>query len=344
MYIKLKLSLKHLPIMKTIKKLLLFAIGWFLFTNCTHKPSIGLLMDNLTQERWKKDMSLIQEKIKELGGTCIVSVANSDSDKQLDQAIEMINNGIEVLIVVPSDLEKAGDVVRYAHKNYVPVISYDRLIKNCYLDYYVSTDNIAIGELQANYLTKIKPVGKYGIIEGATSDNNAYLLNLGHMNILQPLIDKGDIEIIFSKYTKTWSLHEGYEITNNYLKNNIESPDAIIAGNDAIANGVISALKEHNLAGKVLVAGQDADIQAIRNIVGGNQTITIYKPIEALALAVADAAIKIAHGKAPSNMNITINNGTKLVPAILLPAQIVNKQNIKMTVISEGFINETDIN
>jgi len=330
--------------MKTLTKIIGFTIGLFLFTSCAHKPSIGLLMDNLTHERWKKDMSLIEAKIKELGGTCVVSIANYDADKQLDQAIEMINNGVEVLIVVPSDLVKSGDIVRYAHKKYVPVISYDRLIKNCNLDYYISTDNIAIGELQANYLTKIKPIGKYGIIEGATSDYNAYLLNLGHMNVLQPLIDKGDIEIIFNGYTKSWSLHEGYEMTNNYLNNNKDIPDAIIAGNDAIASGVISALKEHNLAGKVLIAGQDADIEAIRNIVGGNQTITIYKPIEAMAMAVANAAIKISHGKAPSNMNITINNGQKLVPAILLPAQIVNKQNIKMTVISDGFIKETDIN
>ncbi|GAF02370.1 D-xylose-binding periplasmic protein precursor [Saccharicrinis fermentans DSM 9555 = JCM 21142] len=239
--------------------------------------------------------------------------------------------------------KKAGDIVRNAHQNYVPVISYDRLIKDCNLDYYISTDNIAIGELQANYLTKIKPMGKYGIVGGSLIDHNAHLLNLGQMNILQPFIEKGDIEIVFNKYSNSWSLHEGYRITNEYLNNTNSDLDAVIAGNDAIASGVISALKEHDMDGKVLVAGQDADIEAIRNIASGLQTITIYKPIESMAYAAANAAIKIACGEAPSNMNITIHNGKKLVPAILLPAQIVHRQNIKMTVVSEGFVLEEDI-
>ena len=120
--------------------------------------------------------------------------------------------------------------------------------------------------------------------------------------------------------------------------------DAILAGNDALATGAIMALKEYNLDGKVLVAGQDADVNAIRNIVAGVQTITIYKPIESLVYATINAAVKIADGKAPSNMNITVYNGKKLVPAILLKSQVVNRQNIKMTVVSEGFITEKELN
>ncbi|MGQ1786691.1 MULTISPECIES: sugar ABC transporter substrate-binding protein [unclassified Saccharicrinis] len=329
--------------MKALKILLILAFGILIVTSCKNKPKVGLLMDTLERERWKKDMKLIEEKVVELGGTCVVAIADSDPDKQEDQAKEMIANGVEVLIVVPVDSKKAGNIVRYAHKNYVPVISYDRLIKDCNLDYYISTDNIAVGELQANYLTKIKPKGKYGIVGGSVIDNNAYLLNLGQMNVLQPLVERGDIEIVFSKFSDTWSLHEGYKITNDYLTNVDTALDAVIAGNDAIAAGVISALKEHNMDGRVLVAGQDADIEAIRNIAGGIQTMTIYKPIESMAFAAANAAIKIADGEAPSNMNLTVNNGKRLVPAILLPAQIVHRQNIKMTVVSEGFIAAEDI-
>ncbi len=318
--------------------------GIYIFSSCNQKPHIGLLVDNLQQERWTKDMTIFEEKVKELGGTCSISVADSDPDKQYKQAEEMIKNGVEVIVIIPSNLTEACDIVILAHKNHIPVISYDRLIKDCNLDYYISTDNIAIGELQADYLTKIKPVGKYGIIGGSKVDNNAYLLNIGQLNILQPLIEKGDVEIVFNQYTNSWSLHEGYEITNNYLNSDsFDGLDAIIAGNDALATGAISALKEHNMAGNVLVAGQDADIQAIRNIVGGNQTMTIYKPIESLAYAAADAAIKISKGIAPSNMDITVNNGKRLVPAILLKAQIVHKQNIDLTVISEGYIKKQEL-
>jgi len=313
-----------------------------LLVGCSTKPKVGFLMDSLEMERWNKDKALFEEKVKELGGIPLVEIANSDADKQLEQAQKLIDEGADVLVVVPVDLAKASEIVKLAHQNYIPVISYDRLIKNCNLDYYISTDNINIGELQANYLTKISPKGDYILISGPTSDNNAHLLHLGWMNVLQPLIDKGDINIVVDEFPEFWLPDEAYRIVGNYLKNNNDI-DAIICGNDALASGAIAALKEYKKNGRVLLAGQDADIQAVRNIVAGDQTITIYKPIESLAFAAANAAIKISDGEAPSNMNITVNNGKRLVPAILLQASVVNSQNIKMTVIQEGYIGESDI-
>ncbi|WP_430817458.1 substrate-binding domain-containing protein [Carboxylicivirga sp. RSCT41] len=317
-------------------------IGLLILSSCEMKPKIGFLMDSLEIERWNKDKALFEEKVEELGGVCMIAIADSDPDKQLQQAQQMIDEGVDVLVVVPVDLEKAGEIVKMAHQNYVPVISYDRLIKDCNLDYYVSTDNINIGELQANYLTKIAPEGNYVLISGPTSDYNAYLLRLGWMNVLQPLIDKGDVNVVLDEFCNYWLPDESYRILSAYLKDK-NHVDAIICGNDALASGAIAALKEHQKDGKVLLAGQDADIQAVRNIVAGNQTITIYKPIESLAFAAANAAIKISDGEAPSNMNITVNNGKRLVPAILLQASVVNSQNIKMTVIQEGYIGEQEI-
>ncbi|MCU4175378.1 substrate-binding domain-containing protein [Carboxylicivirga sp. N1Y90] len=328
--------------MKQFHNILTWVLVLFLLVGCNQKPKIGFLMDSLAIERWKKDKELFEQKVEELGGVAYVEIADSDPEKQILQAQKLIDEGVEVLVVVPVDSKEAGDIVRLAHRNYVPVISYDRLIKDCNLDYYISTDNINIGELQANYLSKISPEGKYALISGPESDNNAYLLHIGWMNVLQPLIDKGDIEIVLDEFSEYWLPDESYAIMSEYLENNSEI-DAIICGNDALALGTISALKEHGKEGKVLLAGQDAEIQAVRNIVAGNQTITIYKPIESLAYTAANAAIKIADGEAPSNMNITVNNGKRLVPAILLQASVVNRQNIKMTVISEGFLGEQDI-
>lgn len=328
--------------MKRIGIFLLLIASVLLLIGCNQKPKIGFLMDNLNIERWKKDKELFVKKVEELGGIPLVEVANSDPEKQLQQAQSLINQGIEVLVVIPIDLIQAGEIVKLAHRNYVPVISYDRLIKDCNLDYYISTDNINIGELQANYLTKISPKGKYALISGPKTDYNAYLLHLGWMNVLQPLIDKGDVEIVLDEFSNFWLPDEAYRIMNNYLEKD-KMIDAIICGNDALASGAIIALKDNNIAGNVLLAGQDADIQAVRNIVAGNQTITIYKPIESLAYAAANAAIKMADGKAPSDMNITVNNGKRLVPAILLQASVVNRQNIRMTVISEGYLEEKEV-
>ncbi|MGD9928703.1 MAG: substrate-binding domain-containing protein [Mangrovibacterium sp.] len=316
---------------------------FLLLAGCNQKPEIGLLMDTIARERWVKDRDAFVQKVNDLGGSVTVKVADSDASVQFQQALEMINAGIDVLVIIPVDMTVAAGIVKMAKKQNIPVISYDRLIRDSDIDFYVSTDNIDVGEQMAGFLTTVRPTGNYVLIGGPTTDNNSFQLHLGWMNVLQPLIDKGDIKVVSHQFVEHWEPHDAYQLMSSVL-NEGHTVDAVIAGNDALAQGAIDALAEHGMAGKALVAGQDADITAIRNIILGNQTITIYKPIESLAFNAADAAVKMAKGKKPSdNMSFTINNGHRLVPAILLSGQVVNKQNIRMTVISEGFVAEQEI-
>ncbi len=321
------------------KMMLLAAI----LLGCNNKPKIGFLMDTLEIERWEKDKESFEQRISELGGTLIVRVANGHSPTQLDQAMELLYEQVDVLVVIPVDLHASRDIVEEAHKKKVPVISYDRMIRDCNVDYYVSTDNIGIGELQAEYLSKMAPQGKYALLGGPTKDYNATLLHLGWMNILQPLIQKGDIDIVIDQYVDDWDADHAYQIINGFLNNSNNDLDVIIAGNDELAEGAIRALKEHDLQGDVLVAGQDAELEAIRNIVAGHQTITIFKPIDAMAQSAANMAMKLANDEGPVNASITVNNGHKLVPSILLSAQVVNEDNVEITVASEEFMDEEDI-
>jgi D-xylose transport system substrate-binding protein len=320
----------------------LFLLGVFL-TGCNSKPRIGFLMDTLKIERWNKDKSLFLEKVDSLGGIVYLEVAEGDPELQTNQAKKLLNQGIDVLVVIPVDLDKAREIVRLAHQKGVKVISYDRMIKNCQVDYYISMDNINIGELQADYLSRLLQKGKFALVGGSINDYNAYLLHLGWMNVLQPLIERGDIEIVYDDYSNGWTQEEGYRMVHEFLKTHPKGVDAIIAGNDALASGAIQALEENGLLKTVLVAGQDADVDALKNILEGNQTITVYKPIEALANATATIALQIAKKQVPVSTQVTINNGRRLVPSILLPSQIVNKNNIKMTVISEGYVSEQEI-
>jgi D-xylose ABC transporter substrate-binding protein len=320
-------------------KVLLLA---FLLASCNNKPKIGFLMDTLSIDRWEKDKELFEKRVEELGGIPVIRVADSNSPTQIEQATELLYSGVDVLVVIPVDLHASRDIVQQAHEKDVPVISYDRMIRDCDVDYYVSTDNINIGELQADYLATMAPSGYYALIGGPTKDYNATLLHLGWMNVLQPLIEKGDIKLVLDEYVDKWDADEAFEIINSYLSNPNQGLDVIIAGNDELAGGAVKALQEHNLQREVLVAGQDAELEAIRNIVAGYQTITIFKPIDALAYTAASMAIKLANEE-PVNTNVTVNNGHKLVPSILLSAQVVNKQNIKMTVVSEGFLEEEAI-
>ena len=329
--------------MKYIKLFLPVLLIFWLLPSCNQQPEIGLLMDTIERDRWEKDRDLFVEKVNELGGEVTVRVANSDASVQFQQALKMINSGIDVLVIIPVDMTVSAGIVKMAKKKNIPVISYDRLIRDSDIDFYISTDNIEVGELQADFLSTVKPSGNYVLIGGPTSDYNSFQLHLGWMNILQPMIDRGDIKIISDQFAEHWEPEDAYKIMGDILENE-NTVDVVLAGNDALAAGAIQALQEHNKAGEVLVAGQDADIGAIRNIILGHQTVTIYKPIESLAYNAAEAAIKIAKGKKlEGTMSCTVNNGHRLVPSVLLKAQLVNKQNIKMTVVSEGFVEEKEI-
>ena len=315
----------------------------FLLSGCSNKNKsveIGFLIHAFDKERWENDRDYFVENVRELGGTVHVKIAENDAQKQLDQAKELLANGVDVLVVVPVDQFAAAEIVKEAHSKDVKVISYDRLIKNCTLDYYVSTDNVEIGALQADYLTTIKPTGNYALIGGAKSDNNSQFLYLGQMNVLQPLVEKGDIQIVYNEFTEDWEEHEGYTLKILAANNEV---DAIIAANDAIALGAIKALAEKGKLEKVLVAGMDADLKNLQEIVAGHQTCTVYKPFEKLAATAAELAVKLACNEACEQTFQTVSNGEKLVPVVFHDAMIVNRENLKLTVISEGYQKEEEV-
>ncbi len=329
-----------------IKIIALLIFSVVLLSGCNKKQNesveVGFLIHALDNERWENDRDFFIEKVEEFGGTVKVEIADNDASKQLAQAKQLLANGVDVLVVVPVDQFAAAAIVNEAHAQNVKVISYDRLIKNCKLDFYVSTDNVEIGELQANYLTRIKPVGKYAIIGGAKTDNNSMYLALGQMNELAPLIEKGDIKIVYNEFTNDWEENEGYEHAKNILKGNADI-DAIIAGNDAIARGVIKALLEAGKERDVLIAGMDADLENLQEIVAGHQTCTIYKPYEKMAATAAGVAMKLGKGEPCERTFETISNGEVLVPTIFHEGVIVNRENLKLTVLSEGYQKEEEI-
>nr|WP_321355677.1 substrate-binding domain-containing protein [uncultured Draconibacterium sp.] len=328
-----------------ITLLILVFLSGLCFTGCDTKEEpveVGFLIHAFDKERWENDRDYFVEDVQELGGTVKVMDAENDADKQLAQAKELLANGVDVLVVVPVDQFAAADIVKTAHAKNVKVISYDRLIKNCKLDFYVSTDNVEIGALQASYLTTIKPTGKYALIGGAISDNNSQLLYLGQRNVLQPLVDRGDIEIVYNEFTNAWEESEGYEHGKALLKAHPDV-DAIIAGNDELAMGVIRAIKEAGREDQILVAGMDADLRNLREIVAEHQTCTVYKPYEKLAATAADLAMKLAGGENGEKTYQTVSNGEMLVPTVFHNGMIVNKENLELTVISEGYQREEEV-
>ena len=299
---------------------------------------IGFSMDTLKEERWQRDKDLVEKRVKELGMQVLVQVANGDDNLQIKQAENLLTQNVDVLIVAPHNAEVAASIVEAAHRQGVPVISYDRLIKNSDVDLYISHQVIKIGEMQAKYLLDhvTKRPANFVIVGGSPTDNNALLLHQGQMNILKPAIDKGEIKIVADQYAKEWQASAALNIVENALTQANNQVDAVVASNDGTARGAVQALEGQNLAGKVLVSGQDADLASLKLILEGKQTMTIYKPIQPLANGAVDAAFKFARGESVQTTE-TLDNGFKKVPAILLEPVAVDATNLTNTVVKDGY-------
>jgi D-xylose transport system substrate-binding protein len=293
-------------------------------------------MDTLKEERWQRDRDLFVARAKELGAEVDVQAANGDDRTQVQQAENLLTQGVDVLVVVPHNSEVAASIAESAKRQCVPVLSYDRLIRNSDVDLYISFDNVKVGELQAKYLLDRAPRGNYVLIGGAPTDNNAKLFRQGQMNVLQPAVDRGDVHIVADQWAKDWQPSEALKHTENALTQASNNVAAVVASNDGTAGGAVQALAAQGLAGRVLVSGQDAELAGVQRVVEGTQSMTIYKPIKPLANQAAEAAIALARGERPKT-NGNVNNGTKDVPSILLEPVVVDKANVSDTVIKDGY-------
>ena len=306
------------------------------------KIKVGLLLDSLVEERWQRDRDLFVERVKELGGEAIVKAANRDAALQEQQARELLDQGVKALVIVASDTEKAAAIVAAASEKKVPVISYDRLIRDSDVALYVSFDNVKVGRMQAEYLLNQAPKGNYLLIGGSQTDNNAKLLRQGQMEMLKPAIAAGSVKIVGDGWADNWSEEAAKALTEEGLKKARNNLAAIIASNDRTALGAVDALTESKLAGKVFVSGQDAELAAMKRIVAGTQSMTVYKPLRPLARMAAGAAMNMAQGQTEEGV-VTVNNGKKDVPARLLEPISVDKETMDRTVIADGYHTRNEV-
>src|SRR5580700_122109 len=232
------------------------------------KPEIkiGFSLEATNGERWQTDLDEFQMRARQLGAQTIIRSADGDDDLQFKQVQDLLNSGIDVLVLLPHDSAKASRIVDAAHAKHVPVISYDRLIPNPQVDLYIGFDLFAVGVLQAQCLIEHAPAGNYILLGGSPLDPNSKVVRAGQMKVLQPLIDHGDIKILADIWVPEWSATQAYMLVANELSNLKAPLTAILASNDGTAGGAIQALADKNLSGQVLVTGQDADLAAVARL------------------------------------------------------------------------------
>jgi D-xylose transport system substrate-binding protein len=306
---------------------------------------IGLSLDTLKEARWQADRDMFVKRAGELGARVLVLAANSDDTVQVGDVEKLITNRVDVLVIVPHDGTAMAKGVQLAHEAGIPVIAYDRIIRDSDPDLYVSFDNEHVGELQARYLLDHLPTpgkGRIVRIYGAKTDNNASQFKRGQDRVLEPYVARGDIVVVHEDWAEDWKPENAKRIVNAAITAGGADIDAVLASNDGTAGGAIQALSEEGLSGKVLVTGMDAETVALQRIAAGTQTMTIYKPLQTLARGAAELAVRMAARRVVVAKQ-TVDNGQGEVPAVLYDVVTVTRDNIVDTVVRDGQVSYDEV-
>jgi len=320
----------------------------FILNSCQSADSlkVGFLYTSPDTERYVKESNYFKDHGQDLGVEVIVEHGQGDEAKQYEKALEMFDMGINALTIISVNANTAAAIVREGHRRGVKVIAYNRLIKNCDLDLYIAGDNKALGKTMVGEILKVKDHGKAIILGGDKYDRNAVEMHASIKNELQPLIDRGDIEILYETFIEDWSdTNAAFEL-NQYLSFTGQMPDMIFAGYDGIADACVSVLKEHGVETPVYITGQDAEMRGVRNILAGKQQMTAFHPLKKIAEQSVELIVKMLRDEKEfrkANLSIT-NNGQKDVPTLKVASIAVTKENLDKVLIEEsGFYTKEEV-
>jgi putative multiple sugar transport system substrate-binding protein len=319
------------------------------------KGTIGVAMPTKSSERWIADGNNIKKQLEKAGYKVDLQYAEDDIPTQVSQVENMVTKGEKMLVIAAIDGKALGDVLSTAKDSKIPVIAYDRLIRDTdAVGYYATFDNEKVGELQAQSLVdglKANGSAPYDVelFAGSPDDNNATFFWNGAMKVLQPMIDSGDIKIV-SGQTKfeqaailRWDPATAQKrmediLTKSYTQATV---NGVLSPYDGLSLGIIAALKANGYGGSgkklPVVTGQDAEVQSVKSILAGEQYSTIFKDTRELAKVTVDMVKAIASGKKPQvNDTESYDNGVKVVPSYLLDPVPVTKANVQSALVDTG--------
>lgn len=303
-------------------------------------PVVGVSWSNFQEERWKTDEAAIVGALEEAGAEYLSTDAQSSTAKQLSDVESLIARGADVLIILAQDAEAIGPALDAADAEGIPVIGYDRLIEDPRA-FYLTFDNKEVGRLQAQAVFERQPAGNYVFILGSPTDPNADFLHEGQLEVLQPAIDAGEIEVVGKQYTDGWLPANAQRNMEQILTAADNEVDAVVASNDGTAGGVVAALSAQGLQG-IPVSGQDGDHAALNRVARGTQTVSVWKDARELGRRAAEIALDLAGGKQPSAIEgaqeWTSPGGETIASQFLMPVAIT-RENLDV-VIDAGWVTQ----
>jgi D-xylose transport system substrate-binding protein len=303
---------------------------------------IALLLPETKTARYEsQDRPNFERKVKELCSNCEIIYSNADQDpaKQLSQVEAAITKQVDVMVLDPVDSASAAGMVAKAKAQNIPVISYDRLITDAPdLDYYISFDNVKVGQLQGQSLSdKLGGKGTIFMINGSPTDNNAKLFKQGAKSVF----DKTDIKVAKEYDTPDWSPDKAQQEADQAITAlGKDGFQGVYAANDGTAGGAIAAMKSAGVDPSTRpTTGQDAELAAIQRIIAGDQYMTVYKAIKPEAESAAQLAVALGRGEDPPSglVNGKTDNNKKQVPSVLLKPVAVTADNVQDTIVKDGF-------
>ncbi|WP_448811954.1 multiple monosaccharide ABC transporter substrate-binding protein [Agromyces bauzanensis] len=334
---------------------------------------IGVAMPTKSSERWIQDGDAVKKQLEDQGFKVDLQYAEDDIPTQVSQIENMITKGAEALIIASIDGTTLSQVLQDAADADIPVIAYDRLIRDSEnVDYYASFDNYKVGVQQATSilnglgLTDLEgkaasdaPAGPFNIelFAGSPDDNNATFFWNGAIDTLQPLIDDGTLVVKSgqTEFEQAATLRWDGEVAQKRMENLLTSTysdgskvNAVLSPYDGLSRGIISALTDAGYSvgdGWPIISGQDAELDSVKAINSGEQYATIFKDTRKLAEVAVNMATALLNGDEPEvNNTKDYDNGVKVVPSYLLESQIVVKDNITEVLVDSGYWTEEEIN
>ncbi len=313
------------------------------------KPLVVFLLPENVTARWEsQDRPFFVAAMQKYFPDAQVKVENAlnDVSKQQAQAEAALANGAKVLVVTAIDQKGAAVIVNNAQKQGVPVIAYDRLIRNAPVAYYVSVDGIKIGELQGSWLEKnTKEGARIAVINGSPVDDNAHLFAKGYMGVLKPLFDKGSRKMVADVWTPLWDPSKAQAEMDQILTKSNNEVDGVLSANDGMAGGIIAALQAQQLAGKVPVTGLDGTLNSLQLILQGKQSMTVWRSLKEQAGKAAQITAALLKGEKPAAdlfNGATMNNDKVDVPWAKVTPNVITLDNMNIEV-EDGAVAKADL-
>lgn len=307
------------------------------------KIKIGVSFANMQEERWNREKVFFQNKADELGVEIVFQDANNEETKQLDQVQNLVNSGIQCLIIVPVNAKTAATAVDAAKEAGIPVVDYAKFIDSDKIDVYIGFSIFQLGVDLAKPAVALVPKGNYALIAGSPNDANVSICWEGTYSILQPYIDSGDIKVVYDQQTENYSPEKAMANAENALTQNNNNIDCFIVMNDGMAGGVVAALKNQGLDGKIPVTGLDGELAACQRIAEGTQTFSLYFPLQEQAETALTAAIELAQGITPVEIDSVTATDFGDLPTITLYTKTITQDTMMDIIIKPGIFTMEEV-